>query len=136
MYSGKEIIKPESSDYQIKRSGNYALHSFDFERLIIQMKHDRKWKNGDINMMVLLSSPVKKIVLVVLHCKSGIISNQVDDSIDFRIIEGKLELHFLENSFTLINGELLKLIQKTRYRIDAIEETAFLMILKSNIQCN
>lgn len=131
-----EITTSVPLNYGIRRSGNYALHNFDFESLIDDMKHDRKWKNGEMNMMILLRSPVKKVLLVILHGKSEIISQQIDDSIDFKILEGKLELHFLKESITLKRGELLKLIEKTSYRISAIEETAFLMILKTNNQCN
>ena len=94
------------------------------------MKHDRKWKNGEMNMKVLIRNPVKKVLLVLLHGNSEITSHQVNDSTDFKILEGKLELHFLQESFTLVSGELLKLIEKTSYRINAIEETAFLMNYK------
>lgn len=136
MYPGKEAINSLSEKYQVRRSENYALHSFDFDRLINEMKHDRKWKNGEMNTKVLLRNPLKKVLLVLLHGNSEIISHQVNDSTDFKILEGRLELHFLQESFSLAGGELLKLIEKTSYRIRAIEETAFLMIIKSQRQSN
>jgi hypothetical protein len=136
MFPEKEIITGLPVKYQVNRSENHALHDFDFDRLICKMKHERKWKNGEMNKMILLRNPMKKVLLVLLHAKSEITSYQVNDSADFKILEGRLELHFLEESFILVRGELLKLIEKTSYRIDAMEDTAFLMILKSQNQIN
>jgi hypothetical protein len=136
MLQGKEIITSLPLKFQVKRYQNYALHSFDFDRLIGEMKHERKWLNGGMNMKILLRNPVKKVLLVLLHGNSEITSHNVNDSTDFKILEGKLELNFLQESFTLVSGELLKLIEKTSYRINAIEETAFLIIIKSKLQSN
>jgi hypothetical protein len=136
MFPEKDKKTSPRDYYQIKRSGNYALHSFDFERLIFEMKHESRWKKGEMIVKVLIRNPIKKIMLVLLHGNSEITSHQVNDSTDFNILEGKVELHFLKESFTLVNGELLKLIEKTSFRINAIEETAFLIIMKSQSQCN
>jgi hypothetical protein len=129
MNTQKDVITSLQNDYQIKRSNNYILHNFDLERLIGNMKHDKKWKNGEMNKMILIRSPIKEVLLVMLHENTEVISHQVNDSIAFQVIEGKLNLHFLNESVTLISGELMKLNAKTGYRIDSIDESSFLMTL-------
>lgn len=131
MYLEKEIITSLPTNYLINRSPNYSLHSFDFDRLISGMKNEKKWKNGELNMIILLGNQTKKVILTVLHENTEIISDQVNDSITFTIIDGKLNLHFLNESIILNSGDFLTLKEKTAYRIISLEETAYIMTLKS-----
>jgi hypothetical protein len=131
MYIEKELIATLPFDFHNKRNINYSYQNFDLEGLIAILKHDKKWKSGEMNMMVLLRIPTRKIILAILHEKTEILSSQVNDSITFQVIEGTLMLHFLKESYTLHGGEKLTLNKKTRYSLDSIDETAFLMTLKS-----
>jgi argininosuccinate synthase len=131
MCTGMEVITTLPFNYHIGRSVNNSSQNSDLEGLITIMKHDKKWKTGEMNMIVLLRAPTKKIVLAILHENTEIQSSQVNGSITFQVIEGKLRLHFLKESYTLHNGDILTLNEKTRYNIDTIEESTLLMTLTS-----
>jgi len=126
MYIAKEISAKAS-----KRSSVDTFPNFDLEKLISVLKYDRKWEKGGMNMMILLKSPSKKIILAILHDKTEIRSHQVDDSITFQIIRGQLLIHLPKKSFILNRGEKIKIDEKARYSINSVEETVFLMTLAS-----
>lgn len=131
MYAENEVITSLPFNYQIKRSPNYSLHNFDLERLIGLMKKDKKWINGEMNMMILLRSPAKIVILVIVHAKTEITSHQKNESTACSVIYGSMKLQFGIESATLNTGDLLTLTEKCGYSIDSMEESAFLMVLKS-----
>lgn len=101
--------------------------------LIKIMKEEKSWKKGDLNTMVLLRDPDKKVILTVLHEKTEVKSFQSDDSVTFHVLEGKLQLHIRGGSVTVNSGEVLTMNEKTKYSFDTPEETAFLMTLQAGI---
>jgi hypothetical protein len=127
----KELITSLPYNYQNNRLHRYSSTNFDLKGLILNMKHDKKWKSGEMSMMILQRDPAKKIVLTILHEGTEICSSQVNDSITFQVIGGKLMLNFLKESYILNSGDVMELNEKTRYSIDSIEETSFLMTLNS-----
>jgi quercetin dioxygenase-like cupin family protein len=131
MYTENETITALPFNYHIARPVNNSSQNFDLEGMIAIMKLDKKWKTGEMNMMVLLRNPNNKIVLTILHENTEIQSSQVNDSITFQVIDGKLKLNFLEESCTLHKGDILTLNEKTSYNIYSIEESTLLMTLAS-----
>ena len=101
--------------------------------LIKIMKAEKSWKKGDLNTMVLLRDPDKKVILTVLHERTEVKSFQSDDSVTFHVLEGKLQLHIRGGSVTVNSGEVLTMNEKTKYSFDTPEETAFLMTMQAGI---
>ena len=87
-------------------SPNDLLPVFDLPGSIQIMKHDRNWKKGELNPMILFESPVKIMLLIILHKKTKIKSFQANGYTSLRVIEGKLNLRFRKGSFTINKGEL------------------------------
>lgn len=114
---------------------NSLFSEFDIFTMIENMKHERTWKKGELSSVILLKSPVKKVMLTVLHEGTEVSSFLTNDSVTFQVIEGKLMLHIKNEFITLTKGELLTLDEKMQYSFNSIEETAFLLTLVStNLQ--
>jgi quercetin dioxygenase-like cupin family protein len=127
MYKEKSMFVTESIMYKDRRS----INSSDLETLVENMKNEQKWAEGELKSAVLLRSPAKKIILTVLHMGTEIRSFQSDYSITFQVIEGKLKLNYANKSFSLSKGEILIINEKINYKIESVEDSAFLMILAS-----
>lgn len=106
-----------------------ALPNLDLPLLIDKIKHDEE--NKDINTMILLKSPKKQIVLTAMHEGTEIKSYQVNDSITFQIIEGKLMFHTRKKTVSLDKGKSLTLRDKTKYNLTSNEETVLLLTINS-----
>lgn len=117
----------ESAMYNEKR----ALNSSDLSVLIANLKNEEAWEEGELKSAILLKSPAKKIILTVLHKGTEIRSYQSDYSLTFQVIEGKLKLNYGNKTFSLGKGEILIMNDKVKYKIDSVEDSAFLMILAS-----
>jgi hypothetical protein len=131
MYNLNEILIAESVTDKDRGSLKSSSNAFDLPRLIKIMKHEKSREKGELMAMVLLKSPVKKILLALLDRGTEIRSYQKDDSIAVEVIEGKLELIMRHKSFYLKRGEILTLDEKIKYKIYSVEETAFLMTISS-----
>jgi hypothetical protein len=136
MYREKTPFITESDTDNNTGLINTSLNSSDLGILISHLKEEASWDEGEMKSAILLKSPSKKILLTVLHAGTIISSFQTDDSITFQVIEGMLNLHFRNDSFTLNKGEVLILNEKLKYKIDTPEDSAFLMILASGRKNN
>ena len=136
MYREKTSFITESMTDNNNRLVNASLNSSDLGVMISHLKQEPSWKHGELKSAILLRSPSKKILLTVLHAGTIISSFQTDDSITFQVIEGMLNLHFKNESFTLNKGEVLIMKEKLKYEIDTQEDSALLMILASGRQNN
>jgi quercetin dioxygenase-like cupin family protein len=108
--------------------------TFDIPSLIETLKQDPSWSRRELSTMVLLKSPVKNIVLTLLPAGIEIRSVQLNDTITYQILEGKLKFQISNESVVLGKGELLKLNEKTKYQFDSLEESAFLLTSENSIQ--
>lgn len=108
--------------------------NFDIPSLIEILKQDPSWSRRELSTMVLLKSPVKNIVLTLLPAGIEIRSVQLNDTITYQILEGKLKFQISNESVVLGKGELLKLNEKTKYQFDSLEESAFLLTSENTIQ--
>ena len=131
MYVENETLPLQVDELELQRSVNHTFSDFGINGLISIMKRNRQWEKGEMNMMVLLKNPSKKILLLVLHPNTEITSHQVNTSITFHIMEGELTVHFPEESINLKKGDLLTHKEKTKFSIDSNKESAFLMTLNS-----
>jgi len=108
--------------------------NFDIPSLIETLKQDPSWSRRELSTMVLLKSPVKNIVLTLLPAGIEIRSVQLNDTITYQILEGKLKFQIRNESVVVGKGELLKLNEKTKYQFDSLEESAFLLTSENSIQ--
>jgi quercetin dioxygenase-like cupin family protein len=125
MYREKSMFITESAMYNEKR----ALNSSDLSVLIANLKNEETWEQGELKSAVLLRSPSKKIILTVLHKGTEISSFQSDDSVTVQVIEGNLKLNYENKIFNLRKGEIMIIKDRAKYKIDSVEDSAFLMIL-------
>ncbi len=131
MYIKKQTNNSISSSYESVLSGKSSFNPFDFPELIYNLKEDQSWQRGEINSLIMLESPVKRIVLIMLHEGTEISSFQLNDSITFQILEGKLVLHLGKKTLNLKEGEEYTLREKINYVIDSAKETALLLTIHS-----
>jgi quercetin dioxygenase-like cupin family protein len=136
MYREKTSFITESMADFNNRLINSPLNSSELGVMINHLKQEPSWGKGDLKSAILLKSPSKKVLLTVLHAGTIISSFQSDDSITFQVIEGMMNLHFRNESFTLNKGEVLIMNEKLKYEIDTQEDSAFIMILASGGQNN
>jgi hypothetical protein len=108
--------------------------NFDIPTLIETLKQDPSWSKKELSTMVLLKSPVKNIVLTLLPAGVEIRSVQLNDTITYQVLEGKLKFQFRNELVILGKGELLELNEKTKYQFDSLEESAFLLTSENIIQ--
>jgi hypothetical protein len=108
--------------------------NFDIPSLIETLKREPSWSKKELSTMVLLKSPVKNIVLTLLPAGIEIRTVQLNDTITYQVIEGKLKFQFRNESVILGKGELLMLNEKTKYQFDSLEESAFLLTSENSIQ--
>jgi quercetin dioxygenase-like cupin family protein len=108
--------------------------NFDIPSLIETLKQDPSWSRRELSTMVLLKSPVKNIVLTLLPAGIEIRSVQLNDTITYQVLEGKLKFQIRNESVVLGKGELLKLNEKTKYLFDSLEESAFLLTSENTVQ--
>jgi len=108
--------------------------NFDIPSLIETLKQDPSWSRRELSTLILLKSPVKNIVLTLLPAGIEIKSVQLNDTITYQVLEGKLKFQICNESVVLGKGELLKLNEKTKYQFDSLEESAFLLTSENSIQ--
>jgi quercetin dioxygenase-like cupin family protein len=107
--------------------------NFDIPSLIETLKKDPSWTKKELSTMVLLKSPVKNIVLTLLPAGIEIRSVQLNDTIIYQVLEGKLKFSIRDESVILGKGELLTLNDKTKYQFDSLEESAFLLTSENTV---
>jgi mannose-6-phosphate isomerase-like protein (cupin superfamily) len=115
---------------------NYGLSrdpsdKFDLSSMIKSLKTDLPFEEGNLITQILHKSPELNILLVKMNEGTEFISFQKNQSVTFRILQGKLMLHIRKGSLTLYAGESLILSEKTKYRIASMEPTALLLTLAS-----
>jgi hypothetical protein len=127
----KEMIITAPNAYHDNGSFNASYLSVNLPALIENMKLEKSWKKGKLSSLILLKTPVKKVVLTLLHEGTEITSFQTNDSATFQIIEGKLVFYFQREYVNLDMNEILTLNKKIRYSLYSAKETAYLLTLVS-----
>jgi quercetin dioxygenase-like cupin family protein len=108
--------------------------NFDIPSLIETLKQDPSWLKKELSTMVLLKSPVKNIVLTLLPAGIEIRSVQLNDTITYQVLEGKLKFQIRNELVVIGKGELLELNEKTKYQFNSLEESAFLLTSENTVQ--
>jgi mannose-6-phosphate isomerase class I len=93
------------------------------------MKRSLSWFITGLNTTILLNNQEKQIVLTVLRRNTEIVSNQENDSITFKVIEGSLKLESKNRTVFINKGRVLTLKEKEEYTLSNSEETAYLLTM-------
>lgn len=121
-----KTLTPHTRNY---RSSACTLLGFNLPSLITTMKQSYTWANGELNALILLKSPEKKVILTAMHAGTEIKSSQVNDSVTFQIIQGRLKFHIKKDTVILNKGQEMTLDENTRYSLSTEEETVFLLTI-------
>lgn len=121
-----------TSDTGGKMPYAYATPAHDLPGLIRRMKLSNAWAEGNLNAMILEKNPLENIVLVALPEGTEVVSYQANDSITFRVLEGKMGFKSRNASAALDRGQVLTLNDKVKYSLTAREETVLLMSIAKN----
>jgi hypothetical protein len=124
------------SDQWGKMPYDFTTPAHDLPGLIRRMKLSNAWAKGNLNAMILEKNTLENIVLVALHEGTEIVSYQANDSITFRVLEGKMEFKSQNTSAALGMGQVLTLNDKVKYRLTAREETVMLMSIAKDAARN
>lgn len=112
---------------------NSSFFTCNLPGLIENMKQSLSWAKGELNSMILLKSPAKKIVLTAVQKGTEIISFQSNDSISFQVIEGKLIFHTRKQNVCLSKGQFLTYNENSGYSLTTGEETVFLLTILQTV---
>jgi len=125
-----QILKTETPISNTKSILKISLANFDLPALVEDIKDTINWEQGEMDAMVLLKSPDKKVILTALPRNTEIDSFQSNDSITVQVIEGKLRFHTRKVSVLLGRGQLLTLHQNIKYSMTTFGiKTIFLLTI-------
>jgi len=127
MKSKKRGIEPTLVYSQGLQSA--SLLNFDLNVLMHKMKLESGFQDEGLSTKILLNSPEKGILLTIVQGSTEIDSFQVDDSISFHVIEGKLKFSSRKESVILTKGQLLKFNKIGICKIISFIETAFILTI-------
>lgn len=106
-----------------------SLSTLSLQLLVKKMKRSLSWFITGLNTTILLNNQEKQIVLTVLRRNTEIVSNQENDSITFKVIEGSLKLESKNRTVFINKGRVLTLKEKEEYTLSNSEETAYLLTM-------
>ena len=115
------------------RSSECKFLGFDLPSLIEKMKQSYTWESVELNALVLLKSPEKKIILTAMHEDTEVSSFQSNSSVTFQIIEGRLLFHVRKDIITLNKGQVMTLDEKIKYHLSTQVETVFLLTISDDL---
>jgi len=108
--------------------------NFDIPTLLETLKKESSWTKKELRSMVLLKSPVKNIVLTLLPAGIEINSIQLNDTIMYKVLEGRLKFRIRNELVILDKGEQIMLNERTKYQVESLEESVFLLTSENMVQ--
>jgi quercetin dioxygenase-like cupin family protein len=103
-----------------------SVLSFNLPQEISALRGEVEYQKGH-NGRTLIKHSEFRIVLVALNAGSSVHEQQTDQRVALQPISGHLRLHLAEEVVNLHPDQLLSLDRNVTYRIEAVEESAFLM---------
>lgn len=122
-------------DYLLKehiRTKNRSHHYQNILELADNLKHEKRWEEGEINSMILKKNETRKEILLVMHSDTKIESFQRDQSVTINVIEGEIKLKTSNQSIHLYSGQFFTLIEKSKYNFTSIAESTLLITINNN----
>ncbi len=101
---------------------------FDITRELAQLHGEAGWQSGQ-NAKTLVKYDGLRVVLIALQAGSKIPEHQTEGQIAIQIVVGHIQVRAEGRSFELRSGGLLALDQGLGHRVEALEESAFLLTI-------
>lgn len=102
---------------------------FDLPLMMIKIKQEDSWENGERNAITLLKSDNMRLVLIALRAGEIIDFRQSDNLISLQLLEGDSEFRTINKTVELKQGNLLTLHENIEHSLVAISETIFLLTI-------
>lgn len=103
-----------------------SVLSFNLPQEISALRGEVEYQKGH-NARTLIKHSEFRIVLVALQAGSSVHDQQTDQRIALQPVSGHLRLHLADEVVNLHPDQLLSLDRNLTYRVEAVEESAFLM---------
>lgn len=103
--------------------------TFDLAGEIEQLHAEPAWRTGDRNAKTLVKESDLRVVLTALKAGASTAPHQVDAPATLQVLRGCLRVHLPEGPVELSAGGLLALDRNIRHRVEALEDSAFLLTL-------
>lgn len=105
-----------------------SFYEHELPVLVKKIKNDCGWKMGDLKSLIIINDPEKQIVLTALHSNTEIDSRQTNEFVIFHVLEGILKISAKKEITTLVGGQKFTLYDRTKYKLESLTETIFLLI--------
>jgi mannose-6-phosphate isomerase-like protein (cupin superfamily) len=105
-----------------------SYFSQELPTFINKIKNDCGWKMGDLKSIIMINEPDMQVVLTGLHPNTEIDSSTTTYATVFHVIEGALKVSVNKNSTMLIDNQKFTLNIKTKYKLEAVSQTFFLIV--------
>jgi len=116
-----------------ERQLDAELLTFDFPRLLGQVKAEDAWRRESHSAMTLTKSHGLRVVLVAMHGGARIPPHRAPGPITVQVIEGTLTLSTKTQHVRLRAGQLLVLHSGVFHVVEAEQECAFLLTLSGDL---
>lgn len=104
-----------------------SFYSQELPAFIKRIKNDCGWKMGDLKSIIIKNEPDMQVVLTALHPYSEIESKNNNTTV-IHILEGAIKLSVNKEDTVLINDQMFTLKNKSKYKLESLTETLFLII--------
>ena len=101
----------------------------DLPDFIKQIKHEKAWKENDRNAITVFKTEKMRIVLVALHKKALMTTDQPKNVMSLQVIKGKIKLHATSNSCVLNEKHIVALHDHIAYKVEALKKSIFLLTM-------
>lgn len=106
-----------------------VLSTFNLNQQIFEMKQEESWGKFGRSAKTLKKTDCQRLVLNAMKVGTEIKTHQANGPISVHCIAGKIRFSTEEDSVNLENGDLLTLEAFVKHRVEAIEESVFLLTL-------
>ena len=107
------------SDTIVQTPSDSIISELGLAYLIKTIKKSKPLTNGELNSLILLNKPEKKVILTSMYEGTEIESYQANDSITLQIIEGHIRFRVRNNTVIIREGQLMKLDEHIKYNFIA-----------------
>jgi quercetin dioxygenase-like cupin family protein len=121
------------SDTIVQTPSDSIISELGLAYLIKTIKKSKPLTNGELNSLILLNKPEKKVILTSMYEGTEIESFQANDSITLQIIEGHIRFRVRNNTVIIREGQLMKLDEHIKYNFIAREDTVFLLTIINGV---
>lgn len=110
---------------------NYSESSINYSQIddvITRIKQGSNWLSGELGFNVLQQNPDCNVLIIAMHENTEFESFQANNSLILKVLHGKVRFNSKNKSTIVESEKTIILKEKMFYLIEAIEESAFLLM--------